>query len=107
MALGMEMGLCPRHIVLDGALASLPKMWQSCPQVLAHFYCGQMAGCIKVPLDMEVGLSPGDFVVDGDPVPSPKGGAPNFWPTSIVAKRLHGSRYHLVRRQASACMTLC
>ena len=25
-------------------------------------------------LGMEVGLSPGDFVLDGDPVPSPKGG---------------------------------
>jgi len=43
---------------------------------------------------MEVGLSPGDFVLDGDPAPYPKrGGAPpNFRPTSIVAKRLHGSR---------------
>jgi len=26
-----------------------------------------MAGCIKMPLGMEVGLSPGDFVLDGDP----------------------------------------
>jgi len=30
---------------------------------------------------MEVGLSPGDFVLDGDPAPSPKGGrAPIFGP---------------------------
>jgi len=29
-------------------------------------------GCIKIPLGMEVGLSPGDFVLDGDPVPLPK-----------------------------------
>jgi len=37
-------------------------------------------------LGMEVGLSPGDIVLDGDPAPYPKsGGAPNFWPTSIVA----------------------
>jgi len=27
-----------------------------------------------MPLGMEVGLSPGDFVFDGDPAPSPKGG---------------------------------
>ena len=27
-----------------------------------------MAGCINMPLGMEVGLSPGDFVLDGDPV---------------------------------------
>jgi len=48
-------------------------------------------------------------VLDGDPTPCPKrGGAlPNFRPTSIVAKRLHGSRWHLVRRQASAYATLC
>ena len=43
-----------------------------------------------MPLGMEVGLSPGDFVLDGDPVPPPQKGAepPNFRPTSIVAKRL-------------------
>jgi len=47
----------------------------------------------KVPLGMEVGLEPSDTVLDGDPAPLPqKGGrAPNFRPTSIVAKRLHGS----------------
>jgi len=40
---------------------------------------------------MEVDLSPGDFVLDGDPAPSPqRGRAPNFRPMSIVAKRLHG-----------------
>ena len=27
-----------------------------------------------MPLGMEVGLSPGDFVLDGDPLPSPKRG---------------------------------
>jgi len=27
-----------------------------------------------MPLGMDVGLSPGDFVLDGDPAPSPKGG---------------------------------
>jgi len=31
-----------------------------------------------MPLDIEVGLSPGDFVLDGDPVPPEKGGAPKF-----------------------------
>jgi len=48
---------------------------------------------------MEVGLSSGDFVLDGDPVPFPKRGRsplPNFRPISIVAKRLHASKYHLV-----------
>jgi len=60
-----------------------PKRGQS-PQFSAHCYCGQTAGCIKIPLGMELGLNPGDFVLDGDPaLPSPKrGGAqpPIFGP---------------------------
>ena len=32
-------------------------------QFSARFYCGQTAGCIKMPLGMEVGLSPDDFVL--------------------------------------------
>jgi len=34
-----------------------------------------MAGWIKMPLGTEVGLGPGDFVSDEDPVPLPKKGA--------------------------------
>ena len=67
MALGMEVGLGPVHIVLVGDTAPSPK-WQS-PQFSAHLYCGQTAACIKIPLGMEVRLSPGDFVLDGDPAP--------------------------------------
>jgi len=33
-----------------------------------------MAGWIKIPLGKEVGLSPGDFALDGDPSPLPKKG---------------------------------
>ena len=41
-------------------------------------------------LGMEIGHSPGNFVVDGDPAAPPKkGGAHNFRRTSIVVKRLH------------------
>ena len=61
MALGMEVGLGPGHIVLDGDPA-LPPLKGHSPQFSAHFYFGQMAGCIKMPLGTEVGLSPGDFV---------------------------------------------
>jgi len=43
------------------------------PQFSAHVYCGQTARSIKMPLGMEVGLSPGDYVLDGDPAPTPKG----------------------------------
>ena len=48
-----------------------------------------------MPLGIEVGLGPGDIVLDVDPVPPKRGTAPNFRPMSIVPKRLDGSRCHL------------
>jgi len=65
MLLGVEVRLGPGHIVLERDQAPSPKRGQS-PQFWAHLYCGQTAGCTKMPLDMEVGLSPGDFVLEGD-----------------------------------------
>jgi len=51
-------------------------------------YCGQTVGMITTPLGTEVGLGPGDNVLDGNPAPHRKGQvAPTFWPMSIVAKR--------------------
>jgi len=47
-----------------------------------------------MPLGMEVGFGPGDFVFDVDPA-NPRKKAhrppPSFWPMSIVAKWLDGS----------------
>jgi len=65
------------------------------PKNSAHVYSGQTAGWIKMILGMAVGLSQGDFVLDGDPAPFPKKGAepPNFRLISTVAKRLDGSEY--------------
>jgi len=84
MAHGMEVGLGPVHIVLDGDTAPLPKKGQSpFPQFSAHFYCDQTAGCIKMPLGMEVGLSPGDFVLDGDPAPPEKGRSTTQFSTHV------------------------
>jgi len=37
--------------------------------------CGRMAGWIKMPLGMEVGLGPGDFVLDGTQLSLSKKGA--------------------------------
>jgi len=106
--IGRKVGLGPSDIVLHGDPAALPKRGQS-PQFWAHDYYGQTAGWIKMPLGMEVGLGPGHIVLDGDTAPLPrKGGtAPNFRPVSIVAKRLDGSKCHLVRRCALAQATLC
>jgi len=52
-------------------------------------------------LGKEVGLGPSDIVLDEDSdLPPQKEKSPpyNFQPTSIVAKRLDGSRCHLVWR---------
>jgi len=72
MPLGMELGLDPGDIVLDGNPAPLPKKGVE-PPFSAHFYCGQ-------------------------PPPQKGQSPPNFWPTSILAKQLRGSRCHLVLR---------
>jgi len=92
--LGMQVGLGPGHIVLYGDPAALPKGAQ--PQSSAHICCRQMAGWINLPLGIKVDLGPGDFVLDGNPAPLPKKGRSP--PMSIVAKRLDGTRCHLVRR---------
>jgi len=46
---------------------------------VTRVYCGQTVGRIKMKLGMHVGLGPGHIVLDGTPLPSPKGGgAPKF-----------------------------
>ena len=92
IALGMEMGLGPGHIVLDGDPVSPPKKGTQLPPISAHVYCRQMAGWIKMPLGTEVGLGPGDAVLDGDPAPPKRGTAlpPIFspcllWPRSPIS----------------------
>ena len=102
MKLGMQAGLGPGHIALDGDPDPTPPKGYS-PPFLAHICCGQMSAWIKTPLGMELGLgprkksahiycgqtaawikmalgmevslSPGDFVVNGDPAPPQKGGS--------------------------------
>ena len=58
----------PRRLCVRWGPSPLPqKGMEPPPDFSAHFYCGQTARCIKLPLGMEVGLSPGDFVLDGAP----------------------------------------
>ena len=70
---------------------SSPPLKGHNPQFSAHTCCGQMAAWIKISLGMEVGLGPGDFVLDGDPVPFPQKGAPSpifgpflLWPNGCM-----------------------
>jgi len=55
MSLGMEPGLGPGHVVLDGNPAPPPKRDIATPtQFSAHVCCVQTAGWIKMPLGTEV-----------------------------------------------------
>jgi len=73
----MEVGLGPGHIVLDGDPSPLPRKEGTAPRFSTHVYCGQTAGCIKMPLGiMEVGLGTGHIMLDGDPALLQKGAQP-------------------------------
>jgi len=71
-ALGRETGIGLRDIVVDEDTATPPLKGHS-PQFSANVCCGQTAGWSKMPLGMEVGLGPGDFVFDGTELPQKKG----------------------------------
>ena len=63
--------LCYRAVVLYVLSVCLP---------VTLVYSGQTAGWIKMPLGTEVGLVPGDMVLDGYPAPSRgnEHGSPHF-----------------------------
>jgi len=67
MKLGVQVGLSPGHVVLDGNPAPLPQRGTVLSQFSAHICCGQTAGCIKMSLSLEVGLSPSHIVLGVDP----------------------------------------
>ena len=89
MKLGMQVGLGPDHIVLDGEPAPPPQRGTGPTQFSAHICCGQMAAWIKMPLGMEVGLSLGDFVLDGKWEPSPPLNFRPMFTTVIVISLEH------------------
>jgi len=109
MPLDMELGLGPDHIALDEDSVPPPSSTQP-PPIFDR--------CVLWPngwRDQEAtwyGGRPRPRLqcVRWGPCFPHKGGhssPPTFRPMSIVAKRLDGSGYHLVRRQASAQATLC
>jgi len=96
MKLGTEVGLGPGYIVLGGDPVPHKGVLQFPPI---------FGPCLLWPngwMDQDTTLYgsrliPGDIVLDGDPAAAPpkkSGGTEprQFWPMSIVAKRLHGSR---------------
>jgi len=62
----------PRGLCVRWRPSPPPPKGGGAPKFLAHLYCGQTAGWIKMPLGTKVGLSPGDSVLDGDPAPFAK-----------------------------------
>ena len=96
------------HCIRWGPSSPSPKKGGA-PHLSAHICYGQMAARTKMPLGMEVGLGPGDFVLNWDQAPPPQKGrrpSPNFRPMSIVAKWLDGSSWQLAWGWASV-LTLC
>jgi len=89
MPLGMEVGLGPGHIVLDGDPAPAPN-GPSRPIFFAHVCCGQMAGWIKMPLGTEVCLDPGNIVLDGDLAFSPKRGTASQISAHVYCSQMAG-----------------
>jgi len=80
MPLDTKVGLGPDDIVLDRDPAPPPQKEGGAPSpILAHVYCGQTAGWIKMAFGMEVGLGTGHIVLYRNPAPSPKRGqSPQF-----------------------------
>jgi len=65
MPLDRELDVGLYDFVLDGDPAP-PKKGHSTPShFLAHVFCGQTAGWIKMPLGTEIDLGPGHIVLDG------------------------------------------
>jgi len=86
MPLGIEVGLGPGNLVLDGDPAPPPQIGGTTPRIFSPSYCGQTAGWIKMALGTDVGLGPDHIVLDRDPAPPLKTGGtdPSFRPMFIV-----------------------
>ena len=104
MKLGMQVGLGPGHIVLDGDPAAPPPKWGGAPKISARLL--RPNGWMDQDGTWHGRRPQPRRVLDGDPAPFPppqKGGGgtarlPNFRPMSVVAKWLDGLRCHLVWR---------
>jgi len=72
MKVGTEVSLGLGDIVLDRDSSPFQKgAWLS---IFGHVRSRQTAGCMKMPLGLEVGPGPGDILFDGDLAPPPQKG---------------------------------
>jgi len=99
MKLGMQVSLSPSDIVLDGDPALPPTRAQPPPQFLAHVLWPN--GWMDQDDTWHVGRPrPRPHCARWGPSSPPQreGAHPHFWPMSVVAEQLDGSRHQLVRR---------
>ena len=69
-------------------------------------YCGQTVGWIRMPLGMEVGLGPGDIVLDEDPATTQKWAQKSrplfgpclLWPSGRPSQQLLSSCYNFLAK---------
>ena len=64
-------------------------------------YCGQTVWRIKMKLGVQVGLGPGDFVLDGDPTPPPNFSAHVYSSYCNFVRTLHKRKALLVCSSSS------
>ena len=92
----MEVGLSPGNFMLHGDPAPLPKKGAEPPfQFSAHFYCGQMARCIKMPLGTEVNPGQATLCLMGSQLLPLKGvQSPILRPMSVLNLNLNDVDLH-------------
>jgi len=108
MKLGVQVGLVPGHIVLDGDPAPPPQRGR--PPIFGARLLRPNSWMDQDGTWHEGGPRSRPHCARWGPAapPPPKGAEqPIFWPMCIVGKRLYLSEYHLVRRYASVEATLC
>jgi len=92
MKLGMEVGLGPSHIVLDGDPAPPPRKGHrgTAPPIfgLCLLWPNGWMNEDATWHEFKLGLGPGHIVLDGDPAPSQKGHCPNFRPNGHLSQPL-------------------
>ena len=96
MKLGMQIGLGPDHIVLNGDPAPPPQR-NTAPNFRPMSVVAK-AGWIKMPLG--IGLGPGHIVLDGNPAPVPQRGGAQ---PSIFSHRLLWPNGHPSQLLLSTC----
>jgi len=92
IALSMEAGLGPGHIVLDGDPAPLPKKGFCLPNFWHIFIVAKRLDASRCHLVWRYASARRHCVRCGPSYPQKKGHShpTNFWPMSLVAKRLDG-----------------